>query len=64
MELSETETRMTCDGCQNAKGSDIKMCDIFKAPCYDKYANIDKCRDVGCKYFNIEMESEGTDEEN
>lgn len=42
---------MTCNECRQARGKIIKMCEIFNAPCYDKYANIDRCKDRECKYF-------------
>lgn len=42
---------MTCNECSKAKGTIIKMCEIFNGPCYDKYANIDVCKERECKYF-------------
>lgn len=42
---------MTCNDCQNAIGKMIMMCEIFNAPCYDPYANIDGCADKECRYF-------------
>ena len=42
---------MTCNECENAKGCDIKMCEVFRAPCFDKYMGIDKCGENGCRHF-------------
>lgn len=49
---------MTCNECIKAKGKIIKMCDIFNAPCYDPYANIDVCKERDCKYFEQMKEGE------
>lgn len=50
---------MTCNDCQKAKGKNIKMCEIFNAPCYDPHANIDRCKEKGCKYFEPQESKEG-----
>ena len=50
---------MTCNDCQKAKKTNIKMCEIFNAPCYDPHANIDRCKEKGCKYFVPQESKEG-----